>query len=289
MLWMANPYPQPADPPKRPHPTTVQSMIDGLKPHRMAFTGLAYQYFAICGEGSNDVGGSNDCHPKDATGTPHLAQGHPILTPPDLGATLTAALGKGYQGSPLELWPTISYGNPGNASVLNKLLDNDTAVDRFVADAIAVAHRQSLAGFNFDLETQGVDQGRLGGFLQKFGAGLHAASPPIKVSYDAGGTPIGGVNDMDRWVSMSTYTADTGSYLASLAAGVEASGSKLPVGLCPICGQLSQNATEARFAGIRKYGEVVREIDLWAADLDGGMVSQWQWFWPRLETWLQSP
>ena len=108
MVWMANPYPEPNH---KPNPITVQGMIDGLKPHRMAFTGLAYQYFAICGEGSNDVGGSNDCHPKDATGAPHLAQGHPTLTPPDLGATLTAGLGKGYQGSPLELWPTISYGN----------------------------------------------------------------------------------------------------------------------------------------------------------------------------------
>ena len=38
MLWMANPYPEPAHPPTRPKPTTVQSMVDGLKPHRMAFT-----------------------------------------------------------------------------------------------------------------------------------------------------------------------------------------------------------------------------------------------------------
>ena len=88
MLWMANPYPQAAK------NITVQTFIDGLKPHRNAFTGLAYQYFAICGEGSNDPGGSNDCRPEDATGAPHLAPGHPILTPPDLGAQLTAGLGK---------------------------------------------------------------------------------------------------------------------------------------------------------------------------------------------------
>jgi len=205
MLWMANPYPQPADPPKRPHPTTVQSMIDGLKPHRMAFTGLAYQYFAICGEGSNDIGGSNDCHPKDATGAPHLAPGHPILTPPDLGASLTAGLGKGFGGSALELWPTISYGNPGNSSVLNKLYNNDTAVEQFVADAVAIAHKQSLTGFNLDLETQGVDMTKAAAFLQKLGSGLHAASPPIKLSYDAGNTPVAGVTAMDRWVSMGIY------------------------------------------------------------------------------------
>ena len=205
MLWMANPYPEPADPPKRPHPTTVQSMIDGLKPHRMAFTGLAYQYFAICGEGSNDIGGSNDCHPKDATGAPHLAPGHPILTPPDLGASLTAGLGKGFGGSALELWPTISYGNPGNSSVLNKLYNNGTAVEQFIADAVAIAHKQSLTGFNLDLETQGVDMTKAAAFLQKLGSGLHAASPPIKLSYDAGNTPVAGVTAMDRWVSMGIY------------------------------------------------------------------------------------
>ena len=88
MLWMANPYPQAAK------NITVQTFIDGLKPHRNAFTGLAYQFFAICGEGSNDPGGSNDCRPEDATGAPHLAPGHPILTPADLGAQLTAGLGK---------------------------------------------------------------------------------------------------------------------------------------------------------------------------------------------------
>ena len=289
MLWMANPYPEAAHPPTRPKPITVQSMIDGLKPHRMAFTGLAYQYFAICGEGSNDIGGSNDCHPKDATGAPHLAQGHPILTPPDLGATLTAGLGKGYQGSALELWPTISYGNPGNTSVLNKLYTNDTAVAQFVADAIAVAHKQSLTGFNLDIETQGVDFAKMRSFLQKLGAGLHAATPPIKLSYDAGNTPVAGVTDMDRWVSMGTYTSSTSAYISGLATGVNASGSKFGVGLCPICNQISENDTEARFAGIRKYGEVVREIDLWAADYSVPACDKWKWYWPRLEKWLQSP
>ena len=40
-------------------------------------------------------------------------------------------------GSALELWPTISYGNPGNASVLNRLLNDDDAAAKFIADAIA--------------------------------------------------------------------------------------------------------------------------------------------------------
>ena len=38
MLWMANPFPEPSK------NQTVQTFIDGLKPHRMAFTSLSYQY-----------------------------------------------------------------------------------------------------------------------------------------------------------------------------------------------------------------------------------------------------
>ena len=120
----------------------------------------------------------------------------------NLGATLTTALGKGYQGSMLELWPTISYGNPDNSSVLNTLYNNDTAVDQFVADAIVVAH-------NLDLETQGVDMAKLTIFIQKLGNGLHAATPPIKISYDAGNTPVAGVMAMDRWVSMGRKCKQT--------------------------------------------------------------------------------
>ena len=256
--------------PVYPEPTknqTAQSFIDGLQPHRMVFTGLAYQYFAICGAGSNDPGGSNDCKPADATGAPHLALGHPTQTPPNIGTQLTAGLGAGFQDSPLELWPTISYGNPGNATVLNSLIDDHAAIEQFIADAITIAHQQKLTGFNFDLEsTQGGANPKvsvnLPTFLQKFGAALQAADPPVRVGYDAGNTPMAGVEDMDRWISMATYTGNTAAYLAGLANGMQSLGSKFGVGLCPTCGQLSEAATQARFDGIAKYNTTVREIDL---------------------------
>lgn len=162
MVWMANPY---ADPAKN---QTIDTMIAALAPHRcqnskshlvrevpgsarpcafsppcslscrMGFTALAYQYFAICGEGSNDPGGSNDCDAADASGPPKLRKGHPPQVAADIGAQLTAGLGTGVRGTPLELWPVISYGNPGNASVLNALLSSPAAIDQFIADAIEV-------------------------------------------------------------------------------------------------------------------------------------------------------
>jgi len=289
MVWMANPYPQPDHKP----PITVAGFIAGLKPHRNAFTGLSYQYFAICGAGSNDVGGSNDCHPADAMGAPHLSQGHPILTPKDLGAQLTAGLGLGYQNSTLELWPTISYGNPGNRSVLDKLMTNDTAIAQFIADAISIAHEQQLTGFNFDVETSPdlINDTKWSAFLQKFGATLHAASPPIQISYDGGNLPVPGVEAMDRWISMGCYTSDLNGFLVDLAGGIKNSGAKFGVGLCPTCQTLSEDAIETRFAaiGTGPYGGVAREIDLWAADYQVPASPQWEYYWPQLEKWLQSP
>ena len=192
-------------------------------------------------------------------------------------------------GSALELWPTISYGNPGNASVLNRLLNDDDAAAKFIADAIAIAHKQKLTGFNWDLEANGqpaVDSAKLGPFLQKFGAALHAATPPVEISYDAGNSPIAGVQDMDRWVSMATYTGSLPSYLSGLAQGVKSSGSKFGVGLCPVCQILSEADTEARFAALAKYNGTVREIDLWAAEYSVPPSARWEYYWPRLAKWL---
>ena len=211
-------------------------------------------------------------------------------------------------GSALELWPTISYGNPGNASVLNRLLNDDDAAAKFIADAIAIAHKQKLTGFNWDLEAVGqvstataatrlpskadrcqqpaVDSAKLGPFLQKFGAALHAATPVIGISYDAGNSPIAGVQDMDRWVSMATYTGSLPSYLSGLAQGIKSSGSKFGVGLCPLCQILSEADTEARFAALAKYNGTVREIDLWAAEYSVPPSVHWEYYWPRLAKWL---
>ena len=192
LIWVANPN----------NVTRNNDMITDLKAHRRGFTAIAYQAFAVCGEGSDDVGGSNDCAKADATGAPHLAPGHPTKVPADLGKQLRAAL-----GDDLELWPVISYGNPGNASVLNKLLNDADVTSAFVKDAIATAHAQNLTGYNLDLETGGM--GDITAFLKALSEGLHGASPPIGVSYDAGNTPTApDATDMTRWVSMATYVKE---------------------------------------------------------------------------------
>lgn len=134
-----------------------------------------------------------------------------------------------------------------------------------------------------------MDRAKLAPFLQKFGAALHVATPPVLVSYDAGNTPVNGVKDMDRWISTGTYTGSTLAYLLGLAEGVRISGSKFGVWLCPICQTLSQGDTKKRFDAINKCNGTIREIDLWAADYIVPATPRWEYYWPLLEKWLQAP
>ena len=99
----------------------------------------------------------------------------------DLGAQLTAGLGSGLGGSALELWPTISYGNPGNATVLNNLLHSPTASAQFIKDAVTIAHKQMLSGFNWDIETSGTDAAALHPFLDKFTKGDLLKNPCCEI------------------------------------------------------------------------------------------------------------
>eukprot|EP00746_Dinoflagellata_sp_MGD_P024078 gnl/MRDRNA2_/MRDRNA2_156477_c0_seq1.p1 gnl/MRDRNA2_/MRDRNA2_156477_c0~~gnl/MRDRNA2_/MRDRNA2_156477_c0_seq1.p1 ORF type:complete len:311 (-),score=57.71 gnl/MRDRNA2_/MRDRNA2_156477_c0_seq1:59-991(-) len=278
MVWMANPFEQPDHKP----PITFDSLVADLQAHPKGFNAIAYQYFAICGAGSNDKGGSNDCSATDATGVPHLAQGHPTQVAEDFGSQLRKRF-----GSEVELWPVISYGNPGNASVLNALLDNPSVSAKFISDAIKIAHAQNLSGFNFDIETSGVSS-NITSFLKSFVSAMHAANPRIGVSYDAGNMPMWtGEPAMDRWISMATYTGDTNAFRSGLAQGMRASGSAFGVGLCPICQVLDESEVEARFAELSKYGDQVHELDMWASSSTVDS-KQWQFFWPRLEKWLAS-
>lgn len=277
-LWMADPVP----------PVTVDSMIAALRPHRDSFTGLAYQAFAVCGAGSNDPGGDGGqghCSAADATGMPHLARGHPTGVVPDLGAQLTAGLGSGPGGRALELWPVISYaggrcterpGCVGNVSVLNRLLDSLPATEAFIADAISIAHKQKLTGFNFDLEVDFMSA-NLTRFMGSFVGAMHAASPRIGVTYSGGHVADGPLCPtttascrinrtipMDRWISMATYTDQMPRFTTVLRHGVNASGSAYGVGLCPICFAANASEVRERFGAITQ-ADTVREIYLWAA------------------------
>lgn len=270
MIWVANPFNQ----------TKLDAMIANLKVHRKSFTGIAYQFFAVCGDGSNDAGGSKDCSNADAVGEPHLAPGHPVGPPADLGAQLKNAL-----GADVELWPVISYGNPGNASVLNRLMTSKANAAKFAEDAIKIAHAQGLTGYNIDLEADGSIpwQGNVEPFLTTFVNALHAATPAIGVSYDCGNVPPAGpsVASMDRWISMSTYTSSLSSFKSGLVQGLAASGSVFGVGLCPSCDVLDASQVDARFDAIATIGKgAFQEVDVWA-------YGEWpDYWWSSLEKWL---
>lgn len=304
MVWMASPIVRGAI-------GSFEDLIADLTPHQASFTAVSYQYFGVCGAGSNDpTGGSMDCSLADAVGTPHLAHAHP----PGVAVDLPWQLRRAFPGK--ELWPMISYGNPGNASVLNLLVDNLTATDAFIEDAVRAAHAQNATGYNFDIEcfpgVIGTNPGDLSKnyrrFLQRFAEAMHAATPPLQVSYDglppdSHGVrhPIAPAAPMDRWISMATYTSNLTSFETTLANGLHLLGSRFGVGLCPDCWypQIPSRAeVQALFRAIESHGNsAVRELDVWAVVYrDGGngtwsnrtqvQRDAWTVFWVELEGWL---
>lgn len=275
-----------------------------MRQHRAAFTAISYQFYGICGAGSNAAGGSMDCTAADAVGVPHFARAHPTTVDEHLPAQLRRIFPE------KELWPMIAYGNPGNSSVLNDLVDSPKATDVFIQDAIAAAHANNASGYNFDIECFPGVVGKAAGdlspnypaFLKRFAHAMHAATPPIAVSYDglppdSAGVrhPIAPEAPMDRWISMATYTSNLTSFTTTVAQGLNISGSRFGIGLCPDCwfpATPSAAEVKALFDVIAQHGSKVRELDLWAvAYRDGQNRSavqrdSWRLFWEQSRKWL---
>ena len=129
------------------HGTNVSIVLADLQAHRKSFTAVGYQYYQICGLGSNDPGGSHCLINSSASGPAHLA---PIGAPADLASQLRHAL-----GASVELWPLVSYGNPGNASVLNQLLLNKSLSESFAEQLIEEAHRTKITGISASASVSG--------------------------------------------------------------------------------------------------------------------------------------
>jgi len=287
--------------------TAIDIVISELRKHRSAFTGIIYQFFAICGEGSKD------CQPEAAVGRPHLAPGHcgcaPLPgansarqhhcdCPADLAERLRAAF-----GPELELIPIISYGDTSSTVLLNELLtDSGGAATAFRKDALAYAEQHSLSGFNWDLEPGpyvGPDvanstrtwQGNVRPFMAKFSAAMRGAGR--STGWDSNGYE-GFALDIDRWVDMTTYSNsysgrgfDDDMRKSIFSVGT---GGKYAVGYCPSCQLLNESGVAARFEALHTApGSSVRTIDLWAVYGNGGgdgVTPGWSLFWPKLEAWL---
>merc|ERR1711924_352381 len=107
------------------------------------------------------------------------------------------------------------------------------------------------------------------------GKALHDATPPIGLSYDCGNVPPAGhpTAPLDRWISMATYTSSLASFTSGLTQGLEVSGAKFGVGLCPSCNILDPEQVKARFNAIASIGKGrVQELDIWA-------YGEWPDYW----------
>jgi hypothetical protein len=206
-------------------------------------------------------------------------------------------------------------------TVLNRLLNSPDNTKTFIADAVSIAHKHSLNGYNWDLEVDFMSA-NLTRFMSAFVNAMHAASPRIGVSFAGGHVADGPLCPnttascrisptipMDRWISMSTYTNQMSRFLNVLSHGFNTSGSAYGIGLCPLCFAANASDAQERFDAISQYGGTVKEIYLWsasymysppanagrlAAGTDAGMCSpaascsrlQWEPYWPLLKDFL---
>jgi hypothetical protein len=205
-------------------------------------------------------------------------------------------------------------------TVLNRLLNSPDNTKTFIADAVSIAHKHSLNGYNWDLEVEFMSA-NLTCFMSAFVGAMHAASPSIGVSFAGGHVADGPLClnttascrtsptiPMDRWISMSTYTNQMSRFLKVLSHGVNTSGSAYGIGLCPLCFAANASDARKRFDAISQYGGTVKELYLWsasysppanagrlAAGMGAGMCSptascsrlQWEPYWPLLKDFLK--
>jgi len=263
------------------HQPALDAVTAVLKANRASFTGIAYQYFGVCGEGSKD------CAPQDSLGPPHFAPGHQGLpaaaSPIDLARTLRAAL-----GADLQLFPMISFGDTTNTSLLNRLLASDELQEAFIADAVKYCLANNITGMNWDLEPTAPYKDPQA-FLARFTRALNKHG--LENTWDSNGLE-GVMYRVGQWVDMGTYYSGD-SYQDTMKRGLFGVGAeRYGLGYCPSCQVLNESAVQQRFDVLTESpGNQIRRVWLWAVYGEGGSFpyeDYWEYYWPRLAVWLHA-
>jgi len=163
-------------------------------------------------------------------------------------------------------------------SWMRQLFNDSAAGDRFISTCIDIMLQEHFTGLNVDWEPHvgATPQDALdyANFLNKFAKRAHAYGKQITV--DIGGwSPIWdwkslAATEVDKVITMSTYTNNFTRYLIELKAGINIIGAKkLGVGLSTMNLKTNQpfNLSEIqwRFDSIKNAGVNIDEIDMWLA------------------------
>jgi hypothetical protein len=225
--------------------SAVDEAIVALVKHRASFTGVAYQYYGICGALA-PWASKGYCSPQDSVGAAHLtAASYPAGVPSDIAERLRNGL-----GADTELIALISYGDTTDISLLQQLVTNETLTSQFTQDALKEAKRQGLSGFQFDFEpTSKLDwYPSMSGFLANFSAVLQGHG--LHVGWDSNG-PEGVPYKVSTWMDMGTYYGGEG-YKVNMLQGIYTVGvDRFGLGYCPTCQQLKEDEVEERFVSLK--------------------------------------
>ena len=275
--------------------TAVDNAIAELAKHRASFTGVAFQYFSVCGAANNV---EHRCADKDAVGPAHLAPGNMGGDDPGnmaLAATLPDRLRK-VLGMDLDVVPMISFGGTNDTTMLQQLFNTPSLTDAFIDDALVYANKYNVTGFNFDFEPTTQDSTWMRDaqpFLALFAQRMKGAG--YETSWDSNGYE-GVAYDVDTWVDMGTYGYEPGeAYKYMSKQGLYAVGEeRYGIGYCPTCQPLAGQQVSARFEWLTETpGKRIRTMWLWSFYgtgvqpplVDGTDV--WASYWPLMTKWLE--
>ena len=119
---------------------------------------------------------------------------------------------------------------------IQQMINNTASKAAFIGDLIKGAHAQQATGVNLDWET-GFPYGIINPFMRELADAMHAAQPPLKLSYDASSSPYSlgttrvchnpTLAPLDRWISMQTYTGSLPGFVNALEVGLNCTGNKV--------------------------------------------------------------
>ena len=261
-------------------PSSIQQQLQTIREHTDSLSGVSFEIYTL----------GDDCA---------LRKFNASDVPP-LGLT---AVTEDIHAAGLESWPMISsWPHPANfITYIRKVVNNDVCSNSFISQALKEARKYNYTGYNLDWEptysnstapVTKADAQAYATFVNKFATALHDAGFKLGVDMATWVTiPHGpsfwnytalAATEVDKGISMGTYTSCDTSFEKQLSLITNAFGRRAGVGLQNVNASnntpLSYAEVAFRFDAIKKSG--VKEVDIWSMPIPIN-------FWPFIEAFAE--
>jgi len=261
-------------------PSSIQQQLQTIREHTDSLSGVSFEIYTL----------GDNCA---------LRKFNASDVPP-LGLT---AVTDDIHAAGLESWPMISsWPHPANfITYIRKVVNNDVCSNSFISQALKEARKYNYTGYNLDWEptysnstapVTKADAQAYATFVNKFATALHDAGFKLGVDMATWVTiPHGpsfwnytalAATEVDKGISMGTYTSCDTSFEKQLSLITNAFGRRAGVGLQNVNASnntpLSYAEVAFRFDAIKKSN--VKEVDIWSMPIPIN-------FWPFIEAFAE--